>query len=302
MTGVMTLAKLNKMKGEGCGMGRDEDYKPWIRIRRKQSSPVSNLYGLPSPLYSRPLQLLSGVEFAAANVAIWLGCLELREQHPLWPDPHPHPSTGRFRHPSIASPVAPGLLSLAKDIGVKHGVFPGTRLPYVATIDFTLEVGHPEETRLVHWSCKPKEVLEGARNKKRIWERIELERSYSRATGITHKIVDGTDFTTQLIGNLDWLCPLRSQLADPNFEDRMPEFTDWFMRTSGEPVRIAIKHVTERMKLEDKLARALFRACAWRGDIDIDPFEPVIMSFPLRFDTQKRKHALRVKLFGGGNV
>lgn len=50
MAGVMTLVRLNKMMSEGCGMGRDEDYKAWIRIRRKLSSPVSNLYSLPSPL------------------------------------------------------------------------------------------------------------------------------------------------------------------------------------------------------------------------------------------------------------
>lgn len=72
MAAVMTEARLAQLRRDGCGTGRDEGYKAWIRIRRKLSSPVSNLHSMTNPMYRRSLNLLSGLEFSAANIALWL--------------------------------------------------------------------------------------------------------------------------------------------------------------------------------------------------------------------------------------
>ena len=294
----MTLPRLNKLMSDGLGMGRDEHYQSWIRIRRRLSSPVSNLHALPTPAYARPLQLLSGLEFAAANVALWLGCHEIREQHPLWPEPHPHPSTGRHREPYGTIPFAPGLLGLAKGAGINHGVYPGTCIPYVATMDFTLEVGPKDSSRLVHWSCKPRELLDRARNRQRMWERIELERLYSRAVAASHVVIDGTDFTERLVGNLDWLRPLRSEWLNPEIRSRMEDFGNLFMLVAEDTVKKAKQYASQKLRTDEIATETLFRACAWSGIINIDAFEPVIMSLPLSLDIKARKRKLGLKLLG----
>lgn len=130
MASVMTQEKLAALLRRGVGCGRDDDYKPWIRVRRRLSSPVSNLYSLPNPLHARALQLLSGLEFQAANVALWFSCAEIREQHPLWPWAHAHPKCGRHAQLDSRLGMVKGLLEIAKDAGIDHGVYPGTHLPF----------------------------------------------------------------------------------------------------------------------------------------------------------------------------
>lgn len=130
MSVVMTAEKLSNLIRLGLGSGRDDYYKSWIRIRRRVSSPISNLYSLANPLHTRPLQLLSGLEFQAANTALWLSCGEIREQHPLWPWEHRHPKSGRNGQLDSRLGKVTGLLEIAKDAGIDHGVYPGTHIPF----------------------------------------------------------------------------------------------------------------------------------------------------------------------------
>lgn len=297
MQGLMTQSRLDALIAEGYGSGRDENYKSWIRVRRRLSSPVSNLHRLTSPKYVRPLHLLSGLEFGAVNVALWLGCSEVREQHPFWPEDHPHPSTGRNAARDHRFPFAPGLLSLAKTAGIKHGVYPGTRIPFVATIDFTLSLG-VEWDRIVHWSCKPRSLLETAPNRERMLECIHLETLYSEAVDAKHVVIDGTDFTGHLIGNLDWFRPLRSEWNDLDLNARLGDFTSHFMSVADDTVNLAMDYAAEKMRIPKEISHSLFRMGAWNGFIDIDAFEPVILSRPLRKDALQRKQQLSRKLLG----
>jgi hypothetical protein len=128
MSRIMTEQKLAKAIFEGYGTGPGETYRSWIRVRRRHSSPVSNLRSLHVPACARALQLLFGLEFAAANVAIWPRASEVREQHPLWPNPHPHPASGMHQdYDYYLLGQVPGLLEVAKDVGIDHGVYPGTK-------------------------------------------------------------------------------------------------------------------------------------------------------------------------------
>jgi hypothetical protein len=192
MHGLITEQKLSKHIKAGSGQGRDERYSSWIRVRRKLSSPVSNLFSLFVPTHARALQLLSGLEYSAATAAAWLGVSEIREQSPAWPESHQHPGSGR--HPDLDRQLEPvkGLLQIAKEAGIDHGVYPGTRIPFVATIDFTLTMGPWHQGRLVHWSCKPRELLDSAPNRQRMAERIAMESLYSKEVGSLHKVFDGT--------------------------------------------------------------------------------------------------------------
>jgi len=299
MAAAMTQEKLGRLVRDGLGRGRDDDYKSWIRIRRRVSSPVSNLYSLPNPLHARPLQLLSGLEFQAANVALWLNCEEIREQHPLWPWAHEHPRGGR--HPQLDSRLdkVRGLLDIARDANIEHGVYPGTCLPFVATIDFTLTLGPWHDSRLVHWSCKPRDLIESAPNKVRISQRIELEKRYSCEVGAMHVVIDGSQFPDQLTSNLDWLRPLRSELLQRLCQGRLQDYAGHLMAHAAHETLAGAKvRARERAAVPLDLAENYFRAAAWLSLIDIDLAHPVVFSLPLRRDTSGHKRRLRRELLG----
>ena len=294
MKGVMTQRRMAESIAAGLGTGRGEQYKSWIRVRRQHSSPVSNLYSLHVPLYARALQLLSGLEFAAANVAIWLGAWEVREQHPAWPDPHKHPASGL--HPDFDRLLGnvPGLLEIARGCGIDHGVYPGTKIPFVATMDFTLAMGNWTNHRLTHWSCKPRELLESAPNRTRLAERIELETCYARAGNSQHVVIDGTQWTPKLIENLDWLRPLRKEQQSFD-EGQLRDYAGWVM-DSTDPIRVAKAHAATKTGLDRTASDGHFRAAAWRGLIDIDLTQDIIMSRPLLRDQACIKSRMKREL------
>ncbi len=294
----MTQGKLAHLLAAGYGSGRDEGYRAWIRVRRKLSSPVSNLHCMTSPVYARALNLLSGLEHAAANVALWLQCNEIREQHPFWPWDHPHP--GRGRHPDLDKnfQVAPGLLEIAKSAGIKHGVYPGTNVPFVATIDFTLSIGSWANSTFVHWSCKPWKILSDSASRGRILERIEMERLYSEAIGARHVVVDGRLFSAQLIGQLDWFRPLRSEMLNPAIVGPMRAFSEHFMSVAEDSLTAAKQFAAQKTGTPEHLVDVIFRTAAWLGHIDLDFSRPIVMSRPLKRDYRGFKSSLSAALLG----
>ena len=300
MSGVMTEDRLARLVKLGCGSGRDDEYQSWIRVRRKLSSPVSNIFSLPTPLHERPLQLLSGLEYKSADVALWLSCVEAREQHPLWPWEHVHPASGRHPQLDARLPKVRGLLDIAREAGIDHGVYPGTCIPFVATIDFTLNVGPWHNSRLVHWSCKPRELLDSAPNRARMAERIEMERLYSKEVGAMHVVVDGTQFPRILTANLDWLRPLRSELRETLHSSQLHDYAAALMVYADSGTLYEAKaRAAKVVGIESALAENYFRAAAWLSLIDIDLTQPVVWSLPLRRDVSGTRHRMASALLGG---
>jgi hypothetical protein len=159
MTQTMNRTKLAAYIRAGYGSGRGDAYKPWLRIRRRMSSPVSKQVFCNLTLRSTNHHLLSGLEYKTALLNSWLGPKELRECLPLWPESHPHPQSGLHTSTEKRLDPSPGLLEIARDAGIEHGVFPGTRIPYVATNDlaFWVPTEVPLINQLVFVSCKPME-------------------------------------------------------------------------------------------------------------------------------------------------
>jgi hypothetical protein len=52
----------------------------------------------------------------------------------MWPYEHPHPA----QHLDHGQRTAQGLIDIAKHLGIEHGCFVGTTVPYIGSIDLML--------------------------------------------------------------------------------------------------------------------------------------------------------------------
>ncbi len=149
-----TWGKVNDHIASGRGTGHFDLYLPWLLIHRKNASPKSNQVVSRMPGYRRNSNFFARIEWYIALLCLWLGALDIREQFPLWPMPHPHPlQDGVVRWDSKR---VRGLIEIAAEAGIRHGIEPGSSdVPYIATMDIMATVpGHPVE-RLAGLSLKP---------------------------------------------------------------------------------------------------------------------------------------------------
>lgn len=279
---VWTQQKVNELVRDGRGQGKGEAYQPWLWIRRRFCSPVSNLHIMHVPYMDRPLHLMSCLERSAAEVAAWLGITVTCEQKPAWPHEHWRPLT-----PDRDRARVPGLVEIAREAGIDHGFYigPKPKVYYVATLDFLHRIDTPDgNTKLLAWSCKPRALLDGGKGRARILERIELDRRYSAAIRATHKTFDGTEVTKTIVGQLDWLRPSRAEYALIG-SARLVDFSGEFLhRSTSLSLGRAIDSAGSQMGMQHEEADSYFRTAAWLGLIDIDLTQTIYTSKPIRRD------------------
>jgi len=295
----MTIERLQLLVDDGFGYGRGEDYTPWIRITKGLSAKESNLVVAQTAVHKRSLHLMSILEKTAAHAAAWLGATEIREQFPLFPWAANHPMAGLDILRDRRLPEAPSLLNIARDAQIDIGHYVGGNIPYVATTDLVVRIGDFPNDRLVFISCKPRAKMNDPKTGTRVRERLELERRYAQAVGAKHVVFTGEEVCDRLKANLDWLMPHRSQVADPALCARRRAFAEAFASTAES------KSIDQRIRAassacETTLAEGQedFRAAAWKGEIDVDLTQPILMSRPLIRDQKQKKTALRVHLLG----
>jgi hypothetical protein len=281
------------------GEGRDEQYRPWIRVTRSVSSPRSHVNIHATPVHQRGIHLLSKLERTASYVACWLGATEIREQFPLFPWRGRHPMAGLDRGRDGSIKQAPALLEIAEEAGIDIGWYVGTAIPFVATVDLVLRFGQFPDDRLVFWSVKPESELLHPKHGLRVRERLELERRYAKAVGATHAVFTDEHVNDHLRKNLIWLTPCLEHLAKNPPASRAPFLACYAEQGDDMPLnrRMAQIAVQLQMQLADVVAH--FRTAAWLGEIDIDLTAPLTMAYPARRDVRQRKAALRTQLLGG---
>ena len=208
----MTWLKLLDLIKEGRGQGHLAQFDPWLQVTSKVSSPVSNIGRVPAPDIERCHHYLAVAERRAILLLKWIGAFDVREQFPIWPWDHRHPLEGL---PS-AGPLEkmPGLLTIAKECGIPHGVFFGTAVPYIATIDILSTWAQPDGSfKLLATECKPAELLVAGKDSKRRHERLQLTGHYCKLANIPRKIFHAERLPKELPVNLDVLFPLMSRAA-----------------------------------------------------------------------------------------
>lgn len=274
-TGLMTTKKLEALIRAGYGQGHFQRYKPWLRVTKRDSSPVSFVGHLPSPEFARLHHFRAIAERRTIQLACWLGAKDVREQYPMWPWAHQHPAVGLEGVEDLA-PVR-GLIEIAAEARIRHGNFPGTRLPYIGTIDIlTTWKRHDGSWLLIALDNKPEETVLAPKIVSRAKERLELARRYCAECQIRHLIVHAELLPHELATNIDALAPTTTMrsLITPLYGEVVESLKEHGYTQSPQTIlnRIASRRSCSLYELQ-----RYFHLALWRLDVDHDltrPFDP----------------------------
>lgn len=296
----MNWGLLEKILREGRGQGWNMKYLPWLWIRRRNPSPVSNqIAGAMLPGLNRECCFLARTEWLISLLCHWIGAIDVREQFPLWPWPHPHPVRELPSGAGLDLPDSPGLIAIAKSAGIDHGRFIGSNVPYVATTDLAVTVGCENGVRLAGIAVKAEKKLLESEPADRTRARLELERRYHVDLG-DHFAVASEDLVPKILGaQLIWFSSA-ALLPDPlNDPSRIVEFASRLKEAAlAETLERGIAVTAESMSYTHGDANLLFRHCVWRRLIDLDLSYEVLMSYPPRLGGHRLVSILQEKLFG----
>lgn len=296
---VMTLKKLVIQIRLGFGQGHGPEYQSWLKIRRKNPSPVSNQVVSWMPPLGRTAHYFSRGEYYLALLLLWLGVLDLREQYPLWPIAHPHPLEGTQGFEGLKLNWSRGLLAIAQEAGIKHGVEIGTDtdLPYVATIDQLATVRLSSGLKLVGFSSKAiadqdDEVRE------RTLERLELERLYLDEIDAGYFVTNSALVPSLMAGQLEWWLDCSTLHCAPELLRLADPFAANINNNDELSIAAAVSVAAKHLLISRDDSWLLFRHCAWTQKIDIDPTEKVLTSQPVHRGGVALRSRLRHKFFG----
>ena len=290
------LASVIRAVRDGAGQGRGDRYRPWIRIRRNFSSPVSYQIFESVGINARNHHLLSQLEFHTALLTAYLGIShELREGLPMWPFDHPHPDAD-LGTTDLQTRYVPGLLEIAREAGIEHGHYVGSTVPYIGTIDLVHTIRVRGRRMLLGISCKPAEVI---LDHERSRERLELDRRYCAAVGAHHVVEHGHAFDARLLKQLRDYKPLTSQIRAHRGTSRLADFAGTFDGAADSmPVSDAAKAAATKVGLDAAEGFLFLRLCIWLHLIDIDLTQPLQMGWPIRRGAQRVLGALYQRYLG----
>lgn len=294
---MMTKEKLKAQVRLGFGQGHGSGYNPWLIIRRKNPSPVSNQVVSWMPPLGRVAHYFSRGEYFTALLLIWLMVLDLREQFPLWPTPHPHPLTGAQGSEGLNLKWSRGLLKIAAEAGIKHGVEVGTNIPYTATIDLMATVKIDDKLKLFGFSskaiCNPDEDI-----KERTLERLELERRYTTEIDAGYFVTNSAMVPELLAGQLEWWLDCSTLDCSPELISKVGPFAYILNSHADLSIEEAVHLAVRRISVPLASGWLLFRHCAWTQKIDIDPSVRIFTSFPIQHGGVALRSRLRRQYFG----
>ena len=258
----------------GRGQGRGESYSPWIRITKGFSSPISHQMFSSLSIHKRNHHFLSKLEHHTALQLAYLGAVELRECLPMWPTEHQHP----IETDPMARTV--GLLDIARDVGIEHGNFVGSDVPYIASLDMMATIQWRGKPNYLGVSCKPDEVLKAS---VRAQERTSLDEIYCRTVGAKHFHEGGSQFNPILLKNLQTYQPARHEVLSWVGTRELKEFSDHLNHSFKEqPLHMAITQAGKAVNADEQRASTLWRVGAWQHLIDIDMDQRISMLKPIR--------------------
>lgn len=269
-----TEEKIAQLEREGRGKGTGASYKPWIRVSDFSSQGISRRVF--SQKSGRHHELLSNVEWQfflllefSREVA------DIREQFPL-----PREET----------------LSFAAKLGIKHPVYPGTRINAVMTNDFLVKFIRNGVTNLEAFSCKMASDLENPR----VLEKLELERIFFDYLGIPHRLVINSELPFNKVNNILWF---RGAVLDDNGWAERPEcMAEHGRRMAHElsraPGRGSLAqfcaNFDARIGAQPGTGLLVARALLWEGTLLTDLNQPDLPATPVTMFRVAQAPSLRV--------
>ncbi|MDO8777851.1 MAG: TnsA endonuclease N-terminal domain-containing protein [Burkholderiaceae bacterium] len=282
-TGKMSWPKLNVLIEAGYGQGHRQHYKPWLRVTKHDYSPFGNIGHLPSPGMGHLHHYRSHAERSSLLVLMWLGAHDARDQYPVWPWDHNHLSHG------IGDAHKPnkvvGLLKIAAEAGIQHGTFPGTTIPYVATVDIVSTWKKEDGFFFVAHECKPEDKVTVDDPLDRVKERLELTRRYLKSSEIRQHIVHAEQYSLVFLKNLDALQPrLRPELeaalrTSKDYGHLLDACKRW---AYDRPADSVLNEFSSRTSRHFQELVAMLHLGIWHQEIDHDLSKKLSLWYPLK--------------------
>ncbi|MGJ7554248.1 hypothetical protein ACSFBI_09630 [Variovorax sp. RB3P1] len=281
-SGLMTWKKLVQLIREGFGQGHLHDYKPWLRVTKKDYSPSSFIGHLPSPATGHKHHYRATAERSMLLLLKWLGATDARDQYPAWPWDHNHAICGL---PGTELIRVRGLMDIANDLGVEHGLYVGTDVPYVATIDILATWQHADGNYyLTAHDCKPEKLMRQDDDFSRLKQRLALIHRYCEESSIRYCLTHAERLSPELLRSLDVLHPLLTQdaMAALRQSHLYQTVVDACMRRAYErPIYTVLTELAARLVLDFEACKQALAAAIWFQDLDHDVSQPLETWHPL---------------------
>lgn len=269
-SGILTTERIAKLIAAGYGQGHGETYQPWLRVQKKELSPVSAMGHLPAPAYGHLHHYRSRLERDTLIMVQWLGAEDARDQFPMWPWPHRHPAFG-LPGWDMAPEVA-GMNEIADQAGIQLKAKIGSTVRSILTLDILSTWRDNKGYFLVAYSCKPMRPI-AQTSRWRDLELLELARRYAKNCQIEHQIVSGTPGQRTLLVNLDRLRPTgrRQEIASMRRSKSYITMLRVFEDTGyADPINRVVGRVAASAGLDAVETYAMLNLALWTQDLDHD--------------------------------
>lgn len=280
-SGVLTAERIAKLIQAGYGQGHGPQYRPWLRVQKRDYSPFSSVGHLSSPLFGRLHHYRSRIERDALVLLQWLAACDARDQYPMWPWPHRHPAYGLPGWDTLTE--VPGLDQIADEAGIVLKATIGSAVRSIATLDILSTWKDGRGYFLVAHSCKPIEAMKGPMAWRAL-EQLELTRRYALRCGVVHQVVSSFDSHRTLLINLDVLRPqvgwpmIQKTRSGPQYKKAIEAFQNWGYRRS-------MREVTDRtagqLRVPQRTVYDFLQMALWLQDVDHDLSIPLETWRPL---------------------
>lgn len=246
--------KYRKYLAEGRGQGELLEYVPWVQIQDFPSKGiVSRVKGRTT---GRVHHLVSNLELWYFYLIDWSEkTMDIREQFPL-------------------SDISDAI-GIADSCGISYPYDNISGFPYVMTTDFLITTYNGYLAR----SIKPSEALK----KRRVKEKLEIERRYWLKRGIDWKVVTENELPRTRIRNIEWIYSgndFSELIHNKKVEQECKElFMEMYYGGKSAVAAIAI-HVENIHGLEKGVGIALFKLLIRDGLIAVDLNKQINLTEP----------------------
>ena len=242
---LSSLEDFAKALRNGYGIGKGEDYKPWVGIRDVPSSGRSSL--IPGLTVNRGHQTFSDLETNTFYGVEWKSnVVDIREQFPILP--------------------RDVVMGIAERYGIKYPNIPKTKEPAILTTDLLATVIVDSGETYVPIECKYASDL----LIKRELDKLEIKRLFWAALGYEQRIVTEEQIDPIAAENLAFVsAPLRGELAPTHQAQAIQEIVG-VIPARTYTIDSLIDHVCEAEKVDTDVGRHILFDLIWHRCLKVD--------------------------------